>query len=135
MVHTNLAEKEKTVQGWHSGVLTVPGLEAICGMSLLWVNSFLCSEKKQSLNSNSIWMQALSENHHRVSGASWVNSPNYYYDYYYDYDDDDDYYYCCCCYYYYSLIAPLIFSFSKFPTPFKDVQSEILISCPRSMRY
>ena len=83
-------------QGWRSGECTrlpggpgsIPGLDVICGLSLLLIlyfaprgispgtpvfPSLLYSQKPTFPNSNSIQMQDLPENHFTVSGASWVN--------------------------------------------------------------
>ena len=68
---------------------SVPGLEAICEVTLLLVFSsapsgfspgspvFPSPQKPSSQNSNSIRMQDLPDNHVRVSRASWVNISNY----------------------------------------------------------
>ena len=75
----------KALASHQCGPGSIPGLDVICGLSLLLVlysaprgfspgTPVFPSPQKQTFpNSNSIRMQDLPENHFAVSGASWVN--------------------------------------------------------------
>ena len=72
----------KALASHQCGPGSIPGLDVICGLSLLLVlysalrgfsPVFPSPPKPTFPNSNSIRMQDLPENHFAVSGASWVN--------------------------------------------------------------
>ena len=75
----------KALASHQCGPGSIPGLDVICGLSLLLVlysaprgfspgtPVFPSPQKPTFPNSNSIRMQDLPENHFAVSGASWVN--------------------------------------------------------------
>ena len=81
----------KALASHQCGPGSIPGLDVICGLSLLLVlysaprgfspgtPVFPSPQKPTFPNSNSIRMQGLPENHFAVSGDSWVNIMIYYF--------------------------------------------------------